>query len=222
MDTRGNRILILADSRGAGLGDKLSELDREYNHWVIIKKGSPTSEIVHRARFEIKAYEPNYVVILTGLCSVTMLHKPSRSVSLRYPSPTTSAAQYEKDMLATDQAIKMLLHPKVVDTIFATITGMNLSVYNMDSAQIPGLVYDQEILDKTVISVNKAIIQRNSEMGLPTPWLHRLVHRYKQGKTSANYYRLAEDGCHLTDPILTYWAKELDVAITKIIGKSHT
>lgn len=210
------RTLILADSRGKGLSQKLSQVGHSLNTWIVVKKGAPTSEIIQRSQMEILSFEPTHVFVLTGLCSITAIQRPSRQVYVRNDNPHQTAAHYLKEMQTVDQLVKSMLEPKVVNVIFATITGMDICIYNKCETPTTAMQCHQEILDQSVKCVNDVIIQRNSELGFPTPWLHRLIHRNKQGKTTNSYHRLDSDGCHLTDPVLAYWAKELNNAILKI------
>lgn len=174
-----------------------------------------TGEIIYRSQSEVKAFEPSIVFILTGLCSLTAIDKTSRIVKLHHATSCEAVISYEKDMLSVDQALKSMLKPKQVKVIFATIIGMDICRYNRCVDPTDNMLSQQATLNESVRMVNSVIVRRNSEFNLATPWLQRLVHRYNKGKVTNSYFRLDNDGCHLSDFVLSFWAKELDVAIRK-------
>lgn len=96
-----------------------------------------------------------------------------------------------------------------------TITGMDLCRYNRWETPTEDTLVQQAVLNESVQMVKNLIIRRNSELGLATPWLQRLVHRYNNGKVTNSYTRLDWDGCHLWEMISSYWARELNTTIMK-------
>lgn len=208
------RILILADSRGIGLKQELSR-SMVPNFWLIIRKGSPTREIVTRAALEIKAYEPSQIYILTGICSITHLNRSYHTVSPRFPCPEEAARSYENDMQQVVLQINHLLHRRKPLIIFAPVVGLDMAKYNRRTDITDYLTPQQQIINNSVKSINAVIIQRNSALDIATPWLQRTIHRNKNGKTTNGYYRLAPDGCHLSQNLREIWARELTTAVKK-------
>lgn len=199
------RILFLTDSRGKGLKQELLKT-LDINFWVIIRKGSPTSDIVSRAILEIKAYEPSQVYILTGICSITYLNRISLS---QVPSAWGSIGSLQGWYATNNKSNQPATSSVQTSHHFCT----NHWPRRVDITDY--LTSQQNIINDSVRLINSTIIQRNSASNLATPWLQRTIHRNKNKKTTNGYYRLAPDGCHLNQAILETWAKELTVAVKK-------
>ena len=62
-------------------------------------------------------------------------------------------------------------------------------------------------------SLNKFILELNSELGMSTPFLHRSV--MKNTKKGKNYFQFRKlpDGCHASPALNSEWAREINHAI---------
>lgn len=105
------------------------------------------------------------------------------------------------DMINTETAIRNILPRSKVKVIFATIVGMDIARYNK-AIQSQDLLSKQIILNDSIKAVNNRLILRNTNKDVATPWLHRMVHSNKKGKSINSYHLLTPDGCHLMDYLI--------------------
>lgn len=91
--------------------------------------------------------------------------------------------------------------------VMAPITGMDLTSYN--GSKSLNIDNQQALLNQSVINVNTEIARFNRLNNVFTPWTSRIVHHRHRQKYHARYEKLSDDGCHLSDEILQYWAQSL-------------
>lgn len=215
MDDYGwERILILADSRGTGIREQLLEI-ASFNFQVIVRKGSPTNEIVTRSWAEVSSYKPTQVYIVTGICSITSLNVHNHTISARYADVREAVQLYGNDMQHTEQQVYQAVFPLKPKIIFAPIIGVDIAKFNKWTFTTDYQMAQQQLINDCVKELNSVITQWNSARGLRTPWLQRTIHRNKKGKTTNGYYKLAPDGCHLDQSLREIWVNELDLAVKK-------
>lgn len=64
--------------------------------------------------------------------------------------------------------------------------------------------------------MNHAIIAFNKANNVLTPWTNKEIHHNKKGgRKVTRYYKLGDDGLHLSDEIREKWASTLYNAICK-------
>lgn len=98
--------------------------------------------------------------------------------------------------------------------IITPVTGMDLEKYNKMKSNF--ISRQQELLDQSVTRVNTEIARYNRLNGVPTPWCSRLVLHRSRRSYHTRYNKLSDDGCHLTDEVILYWANMIVDTINKI------
>lgn len=201
-------ILFICDSRGRDLYQMITRYTSEVI-FVTTNSGATIYQSATRSRYEIMRYKPRQIYLLSGINNLTILNRSTRQVQLQERNPFKSADLIMEELKVTYDYITNLTGPGV-KIITAPITGMSMASYNGRLLQNPE---DQDLLNDTVVYVNKRITALNEENGVRTPWTSAIIHRYYRGKYHFSYHKLNIDGCHLTDDVKEFWAKKLASAI---------
>ena len=94
-------------------------------------------------------------------------------------------------------------HPGAI-IVFCPLIGLDL--YRV----VPGsTLAQQEIINNTVWSSNIELSRMKEVNSFYYPFLASPVHRIENGKQGSYYHHLAMDGLHLSEQIITSWAKQL-------------
>lgn len=209
MEGKHIKTILICDSRGKSLDEELIE-QSNISLKILVYSGAKLYQAVKLAVPVIKEDQPDQVYILAGINNLTRKDKRTRIVSVASTELYKTTQQFQDEMNFCYALLKKTLHLKV-KIVFAPITGMSLHQYNkVDSARSQ---IEQEILDKSVIEVNKIIIAFNVNRNCKTPWTHSIIHRHFRGKYHFSYNRLSEDGCHLTSEIRLFWLRKIISAI---------
>lgn len=201
-------ILIICDSRGKDLQQSISRYTNERT-LVITNSGARLYQSATRSRHEIVRHKPSQIYILSGINNLTKRDRATKQVQLYEKNPFKAEDTFMEELEATYNYIKHLTGQDS-KVITAPLTGMSLTSYNGRALSDPK---DQNLLNDTVIGINKRITSLNEENGLRTPWTSTIIHRYYRGKYHFSYHRLSLDGCHLTDEIRDFWAEKIASAI---------
>ena len=156
---------------------------------------------VVNSREELTRFKPDLVILVTGICDVTV--RRHRLTELRH-TEVDRAVRY-----AVDQAGKatVLLHNYGYDCVsLATYTGIDLTRYNKGGEPTPHK--EQHRLNDIIAGINNQVISVNKEAGMPNTWTGGAVHPCLKRKFRCYYDRLA-DGCHLTERTRAYWARQM-------------
>lgn len=179
---------------------------------VLVYPGAGMVDVVKRSELIICRERWTQIYILAGLCDITVKDPLSKCVTNRHASTAVALAIYQSEMNKAQEEIKaMLKYRAPVKVIFAPVTGMNLAVYNKRQNNQMDEV-SQRQLNESIAVVNSTIINRNTLLGLATPWTHSVIHRRTRTSFSNLYHKLSGDGCHLSPPVLTHWAETLQDA----------
>lgn len=211
-------ILIVTDSRGAGLQDRLdSALGGSALVTVVVNKGAGYELAAIRALPHLTRLKPHLVILLLGICDLTFRSARTKVTSLRH----LSVSQNVDHVLASARAaIDILTATDGIKVSLATITGIELVDYNnparrlMDTAAYR--VYNatkvrhphQGLLNDSVMEINRGLVQINRANSIPTPWTAGLVHTCFKRAVHHYYIRLV-DGCHLDEPTKNAWSSLL-------------
>ena len=219
-------VTVLCDSRGFGLQEIM---DNTSPHRFTLKSVSSAGLVMAVTNFlsELIKDEPEYVIIAAGICEVTLKNNTTKKYSIRYTDPDESVRSYLEAM----NEAKGLLQDVLPDTkvIFNPVTGVDLEDYNTKARN--GLTGEdlreyhdnkpvhpmQEVLNTSVVAINREISRFNHSNKIATPWSASLVHKHEKGSKYYHHYQYLSDGCHLLDECKKYWAYKFQSAITKSI-----
>lgn len=223
------RTTIICDSRGSGL-QQLLKLNQEIGDAKIIQfKGAGSQRATRLALPVIAHSKPDLVILMTGICDLTTRNHSTKITSVK------DLGQHElmENVISEIKIAVGLLNQCGCSNIsVATVTGINLIDYNnperkrMDPSQYETyrrhckpLDDKQEIIDTTILLINKAIVSINRKNKSPTTWTANAVHAYFK-KAYHHYYKHLQDGCHATTRTKQYWANQ--IARTIKIFKSRS
>lgn len=211
-------ILMIADSHGKNL-DKFFVGLTPQRVYVITHPRADVLASVHRSHSLLQSRNWNQIYLLAGLRDLTMKNKTTKRVTVRESDLSESTKTYRDNLVSAVSFIRETFpHLKMAKCIAAPVTGMDIDRYNMEMG-LPSepLPLEQSLLDQLVILVNNEIAQCNHTNGLYTPWISRLVHHRnsKRNVYQTRYFKLAGDGCHLTDEVRIFWANALVETIAK-------
>lgn len=208
------RVIIIADSRGAGLQSEIDILnDGNYDIKVIIRKGRGMTQAVIESTNKLMWTRPDQIVVLAGICDITRKDRITKMVSLQDSDADLILGRIDNSLGEIEHHLSLKLTERSYTVTFCPITGMDIAKYNGLVAEHP----DQENLDRIIVEVNKAIIARNSMNHVVTPWTASEVHYNKKGgRKKTRYYKLASDGLHLSDTLKEKWARILYNAIVQM------
>ena len=216
---RGVRTVVICDSRGEELMEKIAEYTL-LNFVVKTFKCAPLYDSVLRARPSILRLKPKYIIIMSGICNITRLEKSGgvRRTYLRHYNPDIALHYYSMEMAAAEHQIGLMENEGGFSTtlIFAPLIGCSLTQYN-------SITYDdwrdleiQNFLNETIIRINQHIYQINITNQILIPHISNQVHHNEHsGIKTHRYQRLHSDGLHFCDDNRAFVAKKLIDCITK-------
>lgn len=212
-------ILMIADSRGKHL-DKFFVGLTPHRVYVATHPGAGVLSSVHHSHSILQSRTWNQIYLLAGLCDLSTKDKTTKRVAIRENDISVLTTIYRDNLVSAVSFIRETFpHLKMAKCIAAPVTGMDIDRYNLEMG-LPSepLTQQQQLLfDQLVILVNNEIAYYNHVNGSFTPWTSRLIHHRNSKRNSyqTRYFKLAVDGCHLTDEVRTFWANALVEAIVK-------
>ena len=218
MDNINRRVVILSDSRGAGLQDIL-DINPYLDYTVKSWGGHSIMPVTLKGLNIIEEKQPSLVIVFAGITQITKVlsHYNPWKIIVRNKSTRNHIEDFLDDVELSNQTITDHCNDKYIEVpkvIYSTITGADLSKYN----KVNYRDYDQDKLNYIIEQVNRGIIDFNSRSPiLFTPWCSKFCHRYKQGKYSHKFKALY-DGLHGEQVIREKWANELHIAAIKTLG----
>ena len=222
------KTVIIADSRGAQLSAHLKYIDNIGTCTVMTCPGAGIVRSVRTAKRVIMESNPDVVIVMAGICDITMKHPTTKRISLR----TVDAGMATQNVMnAIGKAYEDIREIGDYTVSFATITGVDLTDANcrtrrhMNDTEYQRYCVttkqthpDQEAMDAIITIVNRAITEYNERNATPTTWMAEVVHPYIRGRHRARYDRLS-DGCHPTSDTSRRWAAQVARAIRRIEPK---
>lgn len=209
------KIVVITDSRGAGIQSMFDQLkDKNYSIQILVWKGKGVAEAVRESRKRLNWIAPDIVIIMAGICDLTLLDRTTRKVTIASPDEEKLVSDYEYTMDMVQHHLKVMAVGKEPKVVFGQLIGMDISVYN--SQHVPN--QHQETLDNAVVRINTLIAQFNMNNCASTPWTATDVHHNrKNGRKITRYNRLAPDGLHLTDALREKWVTAIDKVARKMV-----
>ena len=218
METR--KILVITDSRGLTLQTIINEVKQTGNIKVKSFKGAGYCIATTKAKKTIESFKPNLIIMLVGICDITIRDPRTKITTLRNKSVQGTIEHVLQQARAS---LTMLKQMGVKHISYATITGIELSTYNLNKRQEDiqpregsELQRQQLIINKAIIEVNRKIVEINTELCTPTTWTAGYVHRYFRRKYH-HYYRRLEDGCHPTPEAAKYWVVQIVKTASQVV-----
>ena len=199
--TKNIRTVVLADTRGEGLQELFDAKGNKDIH-VLAEEETGIEDIVLSKLDDILILQPDVIIITNGICDLTVKDHNTQARRLKHNSNARSIREY----LFTVNKVHEILAEKLPNAkvVFSTVTGCDLAICG--SQQIAA--DQQEILDKTVVELNKRLGGMNSKNKVATPWISNAVHKRFKGKPIHNYHYLI-NGYRLTDFTKDIWVKTL-------------
>ena len=224
-------VLILGDSRGLGLQEAINKTGP---HVFRVRFVSSAGLTMAATTFlsEIITLKPAYVIISAGICEVTLKNNISKKYTVKSTEPEASVQSYKEAMSETKNLIQDV--SPCTKVIFNPVTGVDLEDYNTKARS--GLTGDylkryqdkkicqpmRNILNQTIIKINREIAAYNYENKVATPWSAGLVHKREGKDKYYHHYQYLSDGCHLLPEMLSHWATKFQYCISKSIEISTT
>lgn len=188
----------------------LDQLDcRPFNIKVLIYKGKGIIDAVWVAKTKLLWWSPQLILVLNGLCDVTQLERQTRLVSLRN-NEARAILEYKESMDIVCHHLRILFDRNPTQVI-SQIVGLDIAKHNGEVLPSP----QEEELDSTINSINVEINKFNSANNTISPWLARDIHKNTKGHKKTRYYKLGEDGVHLTQDLQQRWASEILASLHK-------
>ena len=219
-------VLVIADSRGRGLQDRIKEsINNEVTVLTLCGAGSELAAI--KSIETVKILKPKLIIITTGICDLTWRDRKTKITKLRHDTIRDCAEGVLEALKAAHDILDTLGDCKIS---IATLTGLDLTEYNRkDRSQTKHVEYkdhnienrfrtkDQEMLNEAIIEINKMITVINKKAGVPTTWLGTVIHSYYRKTHHHNYNKLI-DGCHPSDDTKLKWVRLIAKSIKHILG----
>ena len=223
--------LVLADSRGTGLQQMLEGMG-------VIGKGLVTVLVYRGAGYEMTAIKamptitklrPKLIILLTGVCDLTYRDRRTKVTNLRHHTVGDNILHV---ITAAKAAVDLITSTSDAKVVLATLTGIELKDYNnparksMDSEKYKLYNTDkvrhrcQEVLNTSILEINRQLVAINKSNSLPTLWTAGLVHSCFKKAIHHYYVRLA-DGCHPDSKTKVAWAGLITKYITRMTKGWH-
>lgn len=180
---------------------------------------------VLKSMADIKAYKPQLIILITGVCDLTRRDRTTKLTCLRH---RTVSENVEHVIGSAKSALDLLKAVGVNRISLATLTGIDLTDYN--NPQRKHMTSDeykqyrknqksthpqQDTLNMSVLEINRQLTALNQSNAIPTTWMGGVVHTHTKRKTFHYYIRLF-DGCHADDQTKADWASQIHRAIKRI------
>lgn len=201
------KVLVLADSRGRDLEEKLNESGVKIEFKVEVSPGASMRALIQRLSeiAEGNNNGPNYqlIVILGGICSITKIKY------LPYRAAVPRENSVEELMLSFNAELELLYKKQLtISIILAPIVGIDFIRYAGHWSE--ELYQMQPLIDIIIPMVNRRMIELNDNNGLPTPNTSSCVHHCRgKGRGYRTHYQKLSDGCHPGEEVKGIWAKAL-------------
>ena len=196
--------VILADTRGEGL-QKVFDDRKQKDIYVLAEEEYGMEDIVLSKLQDLRILQPTLIIITNGISDLTVKESNTQARKLKYKTREDAVRNsVAKAKRAQDIISRELPKTKVV---FGTITGCDLAVCGTQHS-----ANDQQILNKTVIELNKKLTDLNLTNGMPTALTSIPVHVHSSSNMYNEYSHLS-DGYRLSNHAKSVWVKELRTCI---------
>lgn len=172
------------------------------------------TEAVKESKKQLVWMAPNIIVVLAGICDLTVRDKVTKQVSLSFDTADLAVDMFVGRMDIIHHFLTINLTERAFKLIFSQVVGMDMGVYNGP----PYPHQQQQLLDSVIHRLNIEIAAWNKIQNVATPWIaNDIHHNRKDGQKIVRYQRLASDSLHLTEELKQRWVTYLHRAILKTI-----
>ena len=206
------RALVICDSRGEMLPKIMDSTKYAGDIKIISFKGAGYSEATMRAKETISSFKPTIIIMCVGICDITNRDNRTKMTDLR-TDKVEIAVEHVIDQI--NSSWQVLNNLGINHISFAMISVINLQRYNRirnygvnDQHRVLEIQRKQEVLNQSILSINRKIVEINKMNGTPTTWTAGHVHRYFR-RHYHHYYDRLHDGCHLSTKAANYWVKQI-------------
>ena len=224
------KVLIISDSRGRRLQALIEGLNPAFTVRVLVHPGAGLELAVLRSVSTLGVFEPDVVLIFAGVCDLTWKNKQTKKIGLQH---STIQGNVDQLMGAVKSSYDLLQSMGKYRISYATVTGVDLMNYNLNprarvNDRDDGLYcdsvaqhQDQDVLNDSILEINREIVRFNRTIGSRTTWMAGLVHTYVRGRYRHRYGRLV-DGCHPTDMTAQAWAGQIVKSVARLMPDRNT
>lgn len=223
------KVLIIADSRGRGLQQIIDNSYPLVGCQVIFHPGAGSELATLRSLVRIDTMRPDLIIMLTGVCDLTWRNSSTKIVGLRHGQVEENVQHV---LQAMGSALDLIRAQGNYRVSIATLTGVDMADYNYHPrrhmSESEYLSYceckklphcSQQILNKSILGINKRIVSLNKANSIQTVWVAGLVHSYYKGAYHHCYKRLS-DGCHPSQRTSEAWVRQIIRSIDRILVSS--
>lgn len=208
-------ILVVCDSRGRGLQQKLSNLGLSTT--LSFTPGADLDQLYqitskHIQKISQKNSFYTTIIFSGGICSITKLtHRKPNKIDIQYTSvdDLTSHFLQKLQTIQTD----LLTQSPNSNVIINQVIGAHIMKHNKDFDLTHEKREKQQTLNTAMIKINQGIYALNLQINQKTPWTAGLVHRCKGNHRYLHVFKHLPDGVHFTDGLQMQIAKKISTAI---------
>lgn len=212
------KILLVCDSRGRGLEEKMRER-RDGREWTVkVHKGKGMMKLVDAAIKHSYRQGYNTVIIMGGICDVTNLILSERIVRVRRAPKAELVDRVFEEIHPALELLRSITNR----VLLAATYGVEMRRFNIrmfGSYDMEGTQEgrdEQYKVDMTVDLFNKRVADINAASSQPTIRLGNRVHHRRKNGAVYTTYQLLSDGCHPGTELLEAHAKSIGNTIERI------
>lgn len=202
------QVYIYTDSRGRWLNHELQLIrDEDITFHVTSLSGAGLDRLWERAESDLLNRNVDLAIIFGGICNLTDPYFDLEGNRQFWPPFNMDDRFRQVETLIWDIAKNHRLLDLETKLCFIQEPGCDLILYNRIRHPVPPpILVCQEVFEKNLCILQKAIREVNNYLNSPTPWALQVTHDLRAGKWMPIYHRLY-DGLHPTNRIVQKYAK---------------
>ena len=194
--------LVLTDSRGNGLQERIDKLNPPEYMEVDDRKGATLSQLIEIAEDYLPKHPFDILYVVGGVNDITTKDKATGKISYEWGNSqnlskhlTSIVTKADSFFMKTFPASKVIFCPLIGSDLARVVTA-------------PSTTQDNQLtVDNAIWDFNSEVFKINNKRDFFSPPLHHLVHRFCKGKRRA-YYQHLHDGIHLSKSLKDKWATQ--------------
>lgn len=194
-------ILVVTDSRGAGIQSYLETNYPRYWWYVKVKRGKGMIDLVNKALKDTDRWDFDAVIFLGGICDITVKDRGQNQILLR----SNESEELVRDLFTVIRPGLQQIRDRVGLVLLATTYGLELrsvNLYMFGRYEGDDERRDQKCLEETVDIFNQYVNAYNLSFGLPTIRTGNKIHHTRRNGSIASSYFSLRDGCHPDEDML--------------------
>lgn len=209
---RSKKILLAGDSRIRHMDLDLNAKDTDFAYICKCLPGANLKKVVQSVTAIIRHNNTfSLIIIFAGINDVTQLiRKPLKFVRSRFLSVEDTVEHLQQSL---NEGLNTIKAATQIPVAFCPIIGLSLPVYSPQNSRA---IYQQPIVEESVLQVNQYIYSLNVENHVPTPHIESTIHKCKgRSRRLINHYDKLHDGCHPDPQTRAVWADIIHKAAAK-------